>query len=190
MELTERMTPWQRDDTLAMARAVLTGEAITEEQLVHRLRANLRMIGGGNRSTSPYGFARKTLFRKPFGCDDPYCEDGKVFTADPAQPPRTARAAPSGAWTGPPNAARTRPSRPSPHLAGTRPRGRRAARGPRHPSDREQPWCGACDQRTRLIEIGFWDREPAPCPDCAPIPAWMVPSQKTGPGNLTDPLGT
>ncbi|MFD0639747.1 hypothetical protein ACFQ9X_57175, partial [Catenulispora yoronensis] len=139
---------------------------------VHRLRANLRMIGGGNQSTSPYGFARKTLFRKPFGCDDPYCEDGKVFTADPAQPSPHGLPALRRAAHGP-----GRQTPPGPGPAGQPPPGgnpapgRRATRGPA-PATGNSLVQGR-DQRTRLIEIRFWDREPAPCPDCAPIrPGW------------------
>lgn len=175
LELTERMTAWQRADTLRMARAVLAGEGITEEQLVHRLRANLRMVGGGNRAHSPYGFARNGLFKKPFGCDHPYCEDGQEFTEHPGQPPtpcvrcaerrmdraakrrQTEREHAAAAWYN------TGYDPPIPQ-----------ARGPRHPSDLWRPWCGSCDEDTRIIEIGFWERDPAPCPHCAPLPAGTV----------------
>lgn len=189
MELTERMTPFQRADTLAMARAVLAGEAITEEQLVHRLRANLRMIGGGNRSTSPYGFAKspRGLFRKPFGCDDPYCEDGDVFTATPGQAPTKC---PRCAERRMDRAAKRRQDQAQPWWGQGTEEAAPPARGPRHPSDLEQPWCGICDQRTRHVEIDFWERDPAPCPRCAPVPTGTIPRQGTPSRNLTDPLGT
>jgi hypothetical protein len=160
-ELTERMTSWQRRQTLKRAEIVMGLERISVEQLVHRVRANLRMIGGGNAARTPYGFACKTLFRRQYGCDDPRCEDGRLFGVP-------------GLEVCPRCAERRRDKAAEKRNLATE-NARRAADGLPARTYRARsafgPWCGHCDERTRIQERGH-ERRPVPC-ECRRVEMWI-----------------
>jgi len=173
-ELTERMTAYQRSRTLERAWLVMGLERLSVEQLAYRARANLRMIGGGNRATSPYGFACNGLFRRQYGCDDLRCEDGRLFGVP-------------GIEVCPRCAERRRDKAAEKRRQAVENR-ERAAAGlpPCVPSPRGQafgPWCGHCDERTRIHERGD-ERRPVPC--ACRVEPYLILHQD---GRLTDPLG-
>jgi len=152
-ELTERMTAWQRGKTLERALIIMGLERLSVEQLAYRARANLRMIGGGNRARSPYGFACKGLFRRQYGCADPRCEDGRLFGVPGIEVC--------------PRCAERRRDKAADKKRQAAENAKRIAAGlpPRTPSPHGPafgPWCGRCDEHTRMQETGSDDR-PTPC---------------------------
>lgn len=165
-ELTERMTLWQRNRTLDRAMMVMGLERLSVEQLAYRVRANLRMIGGGNRARSPYGVACTLVFRRQYGCDDPRCENGRLFD--------------NGAIQVCPRCTERRRDKAAENKRRAVENAERAAAGlPRLPEQQASPqrptWCGRCDERTRMIEFGDAGL-PIPCPCRTHQPT--VPAQR------------
>jgi hypothetical protein len=139
-----RATTWGRDhDMLLRTRR---GHRIDAERV---MASEWRLTLPGQQDTGVRLASNSTGHRSPVGTDPTGQNPGPNRTKPRTQPDSTT----------PPS--RTRSSRPSPSARGD------GARAPRPPRASSPPWCGKCDERTRIRELD--DGRPARCPVCHPI---------------------